>query len=96
MLDTYDIAYDAEGNHDVMMCHSTFQCHETFRGGLIRIVDFLKAHPDEVVTVFLENHASRATLTEGVSDVLEGTGSRTAPRPRGPSAKCSAVTSTGS
>lgn len=72
MIDTYDIAYDAEGNHDVMMCHSTFKCFGTFSGGLITVVEFLKAHPEEVVTIFLENYASRATLTEAVSSVLEG------------------------
>ncbi|MGT2527862.1 phosphatidylinositol-specific phospholipase C domain-containing protein [Streptomyces nojiriensis] len=71
MLDTYDIAYDQEGNVDVMLCHSQFVCFENFRSGLGRVVDFLKSHPDEVVTVFLENYASRASLTDAVSDVLE-------------------------
>ncbi|MFD6986970.1 phosphatidylinositol-specific phospholipase C domain-containing protein, partial [Streptomyces sp. NPDC059956] len=71
MLDTYDVAYDQEGNVDLMLCHSTFACYETFRSGLSTVVDFLKAHPDEVVTVFLENYAGRESLTAAVTDVLE-------------------------
>lgn len=71
MLDTYDVSVDQEGNVDLMMCHSTFACFESFRSGLSRVVDFLKAHPDEVVTVFLENYASRPSLTQAVTDVLE-------------------------
>ncbi|MEV6612882.1 RICIN domain-containing protein [Streptomyces sp. NPDC051051] len=71
MLDTYDVSVNPDDPYvDLMMCHSTAACFESFRGGLGRVVDFLQANEDEVVTIFLENYASRETLTQAFTDVL--------------------------
>ncbi|MER7764829.1 RICIN domain-containing protein [Streptomyces sp. NPDC097619] len=72
MLDTYDMTVSPEGDLDVMLCHSTHKCYGTFANRLGQIVDFLKRNPNEVVTIFLENYAGRASLTGVISGVLEG------------------------
>ncbi|MFJ6941044.1 phosphatidylinositol-specific phospholipase C domain-containing protein [Streptomyces sp. NPDC101132] len=75
MLDTYDITVNTETqDSDVLLCHTEFLCYSWFEKDLETIVDFLKANPTEVVTLFLENYASRETLTKKIADVLNAKG----------------------
>ncbi|MEU1125907.1 RICIN domain-containing protein [Streptomyces sp. NPDC005899] len=74
MFDTYDkVVSLPSGDTDVMLCHS-IQCYDFFRSEFARVVDFLKANRQEVVTIFLENYASRETLTRAMGEVLEDKG----------------------
>jgi hypothetical protein len=75
MLDTHEVTVDADPPYQhIMLCHSRIACYESFAGGLSRVVDFLKANREEVVTIFLENYTGREKLTRAVAQVLEAKG----------------------
>ncbi|MGW0552400.1 phosphatidylinositol-specific phospholipase C domain-containing protein [Streptomyces altiplanensis] len=67
MLDTYD----PKGVGPVALCHGgTALCYEDFKSALLTVVNFLQKNPQEVVTISLENYASRETLTKTIDDML--------------------------
>ncbi|MFJ8160015.1 hypothetical protein ACIRBY_03690 [Streptomyces sp. NPDC096136] len=71
MLDTYD----PNGSGPVGLCHtSRVTCYEDFKSAVLTIVNFLQKNPQEVVTVFLENYASRETLTRDLTSMLDAKG----------------------
>lgn len=74
MLDTYD----SRGTGPVQMCHGTSPdvrvCYDDFKAGLLTVVNFLQKNPQEVVTLFLENYATKETVSKTITDMLEAKG----------------------